>query len=281
MKDRSHKRRESTSAAMEFDVAPARKSFRGGKGRGKGRGRGRGRGRGKGLKELQVASENDEEDGVGETSAEKTAATPQERERENKNEFENVDLERLLEEVSNDHWYAASTASPLLYQWPHLKDLPLGFELESLNVELPNNLFDLDLQALEQLLGGMPAHQLMNGLKEKMIPEGKRREKRGPGERDKDESSLVLQETKKVVDIASKSYSREREETREASERIDVADVDSSGRTEEQELDDLLQISQKDKDIVEKVEEASLLASKLEDLDVDDEDAELDALLGI
>ena len=257
---------------MEFDVAPARKSFRGGKGRGKGRGRGRGRG--KGLKHLQVASENVEEDGVGETSAEKTAATPQERERENKNEFENVDLERLLEEVSNDHWYAASTASPLLYQWPHLKDLPLGFELESLNVELPNNLFDLDLQALEQLLGGMPAQQLMNGLKEKMIPEGERREKRGPGEREKDESSLVLQETKKVVDIARKSYSREREETRE---RIDVADVDSSGRTEEQELDDLLQISQKDKDIVEKVEEASLLASKLEDLDVDDEDAELDA----
>ena len=127
-------------------AAPARKSFRGNKGKGRGRGAVRRKNIPSG-KQLHKDSEQTIEPSL-QSSVAPDSLKGKEANAEPKGEGEgegegasdgqhDLDLEKLLEQVSNDHWYTLPGHNSESFQWPHLDQVPLGFELEALQIGLP------------------------------------------------------------------------------------------------------------------------------------------------
>ncbi|WZN63518.1 hypothetical protein HKI87_07g50670 [Chloropicon roscoffensis] len=84
-------------------------------------------------------------------------------------EDQGADLEELLTQVAYDRWVSSGSASSS-HRWPHLAESPLGFEAENPAVELSADLFDLDLDALERALCGVNSEKLLRGLKPELVP---------------------------------------------------------------------------------------------------------------
>lgn len=259
---------------MDELAAPARKVFRGKKGRERGA-HGRKRHAKQPRDEGGDASEKDpgEEKEVDESPAQNRA--PAEVGDEEVEAPSGLDLEALIDQVSNDRWYGASlvptssSSSALSYQWPHLKESPLGFELQALEVELPRNLFDLDLGLLEGALSELPASKLVTGLGDEDL----HRLKPGSATPSAGEGGGVKDVGREdgdpgAVSGAGESIARPDpvDDTRNDSSVVD-------GDEDEDDLDALLAESQPS--------QIQDVAKGVEDLSVVDEDAELDALLDL
>ena len=117
-------------AEAEF-AAPARKSYRG-----KGKGRDRGPARRKHPSAGKQHKDSEQKESAPAPASLKGDDTNAE-EGEGEAGQNDLDLEKLLDQVSNDHWYALPGNNSASFQWPHLDEVPLGFELEALQVDLP------------------------------------------------------------------------------------------------------------------------------------------------
>jgi hypothetical protein len=280
-------------AEAEF-AAPARKSYRG-----KGKGRDRGPARRKHPSAGKQHKESEQKTASSGSAPAPASLKGDDRNTEQPNEGgegeagqNDLDLEKLLDQVSNDHWYALPGNNSTSFQWPHLDKVPLGFELEALQIDLPKDLFELDLGALERSLSGLPAHKLTGGLErssallrqydEEAILEGEERASKDDSSSlgsDSNPNHCITPSTDQTQTTKHQAKEREREAVGTMGKGNDDDD-------EEGELDDLLQLSLEETDRADDVTETEereekLLGCASDDVDVDDEDAELDALLGM